>query len=32
MSNADAAEDDGSEMVQINLRLSEAFLEDIDAT
>jgi Arc/MetJ-type ribon-helix-helix transcriptional regulator len=32
MSNADAADDDGPEMVQINLRLSEAFLEDIDAT
>ena len=32
MSNADATEDDGPEMVQINLRLSEAFLEDIDAT
>ena len=31
MSNADATEDD-PEMVQINLRLSEAFLEDIDAT
>ena len=25
MSNADATDDDGPEMVQINLRLSEAF-------
>lgn len=33
MSNADTgANDDGTEMVQINLRLSKAFLEDIDAT
>ncbi len=33
MSNADTAtEDDGPEMVQINLRLSKAFLEDIDTT
>lgn len=33
MSNADrGASDSGPEMVQINLRLSEAFLEDIDAT
>ena len=33
MSNADTATgDDGPEMVQINLRLSKAFLEDIDAT
>ena len=32
MSNTDTTEDDGPEMVQINLRLSEAFLEDIDAT
>lgn len=33
MSDADTgAGDDGSEMVQINLRLSKAFLEDIDAT
>ncbi|PSP56473.1 CopG family transcriptional regulator [Halobacteriales archaeon QH_7_66_36] len=32
MSNADATDDDAPEMVQINLRLSEAFLEDIDAT
>ena len=33
MSDADtAAGDDGTETVQINLRLSEAFLEDIDAT
>ncbi len=33
MSDADTATgDDGPEMVQINLRLSKAFLEDIDAT
>jgi len=33
MSNASAAPgDDEPETVQINLRLSEAFLEDIDAT
>lgn len=33
MSDADTgAGDDGPEMVQINLRLSKAFLEDIDAT
>jgi Arc/MetJ-type ribon-helix-helix transcriptional regulator len=33
MSNADTgASDNGPEMVQINLRLSKAFLEDIDAT
>jgi len=33
MSNADAGTaDDGPETVQINLRLTEAFLEDIDAT
>ena len=33
MSDADsAATDDGPEMVQINLRLSKAFLEDIDTT
>jgi hypothetical protein len=33
MPNADTATgDDGPEMVQINLRLSKAFLEDIDAT
>ncbi|MBX0297539.1 ribbon-helix-helix domain-containing protein [Haloarcula nitratireducens] len=33
MSDADTANtDDGPEMVQINLRLSKAFLEDIDAT
>jgi len=33
MSNTDTATgDDGPEMVQINLRLSKAFLEDIDAT
>ncbi len=33
MSNADTAtEDDGPEMVQVNLRLSKAFLEDIDTT
>ncbi|WP_436929906.1 ribbon-helix-helix domain-containing protein [Halosimplex halobium] len=33
MSDADTGSgDDGPEMVQINLRLSEAFLEDIDAT
>ncbi|ACV10928.1 conserved hypothetical protein [Halorhabdus utahensis DSM 12940] len=33
MSNASAAAgDDEPETVQINLRLSEAFLEDIDAT
>jgi Arc/MetJ-type ribon-helix-helix transcriptional regulator len=33
MSDADTANSgDGPEMVQINLRLSKAFLEDIDAT
>ena len=33
MSDADTTSgDDGPEMVQINLRLSKAFLEDIDAT
>ena len=33
MSNADTATgDDEPEMVQINLRLSKAFLEDIDTT
>jgi metal-responsive CopG/Arc/MetJ family transcriptional regulator len=33
MSDADTtAGDDGPEMVQINLRLSKAFLEDIDTT
>ena len=33
MSDADTANGgDGPEMVQINLRLSKAFLEDIDAT
>jgi metal-responsive CopG/Arc/MetJ family transcriptional regulator len=33
MSDADTtAGEDGPEMVQINLRLSKAFLEDIDAT
>jgi Arc/MetJ-type ribon-helix-helix transcriptional regulator len=33
MSNADTGTgDNGPEMVQINLRLSKAFLEDIDAT
>jgi Arc/MetJ-type ribon-helix-helix transcriptional regulator len=33
MSDADATTgDDGPEMVQINLRLSQAFLDDIDAT
>ena len=33
MSDADITDgDDAPEMVQINLRLSEAFLEDIDAT
>ena len=33
MSDADAGtNDDGPETVQINLRLSKAFLEDIDAT
>jgi Arc/MetJ-type ribon-helix-helix transcriptional regulator len=32
MSDADAADDDGPEMVQVNLRLSKAFLEDIDST
>ena len=33
MSNADSeAGGDGPEMVQINLRLSRAFLEDIDST
>src|SRR6056297_1856917 len=33
MSNADTTTgDDGPEMVQINLRLSQAFLDDIDST
>ena len=33
MSDAETSTvDDGPEMVQINLRLSKAFLEDIDAT
>jgi Arc/MetJ-type ribon-helix-helix transcriptional regulator len=33
MSDADTANnDDGPEMVQINLRLSKSFLDDIDAT
>jgi len=33
MSNADTSPgDDGPEMVQINLRLSQAFLDDIDTT
>ena len=33
MSDADtSAGDDGPEMVQINLRLSQAFLDDIDST
>ncbi|WP_123535306.1 ribbon-helix-helix domain-containing protein [Halosimplex salinum] len=32
MSDAHAAGDDGPETVQINLRLTESFLEDIDAT
>ena len=32
MSDADSGTDDGPETVQINLRLSRAFLEDIDAT
>ena len=33
MSDADSGtDDDGPEMVQINLRLSKSFLEDIDAT
>jgi len=33
MSNADTTDGgDGPEMVQINLRLSKAFLEDIDTT
>ena len=32
MSDADTPADDGPEMVQINLRLSRSFLEDIDAT
>ena len=33
MSDADATDsDDGPEMVQINLRLTKSFLEDIDAT
>jgi Arc/MetJ-type ribon-helix-helix transcriptional regulator len=33
MSDADTSGDeDGPEMVQINLRLSQAFLDDIDAT
>ena len=32
MSNVDAGSENGPEMVQINLRLSKAFLEDIDTT
>jgi Arc/MetJ-type ribon-helix-helix transcriptional regulator len=32
MSDADTPTDDGPEMVQINLRLSRSFLEDIDTT
>ncbi len=33
MSNVDSSDgNDGPEMVQINLRLSKAFLEDIDTT
>jgi len=32
MSDADTPADDGPEMVQINLRLSQAFLDDIDST
>jgi Arc/MetJ-type ribon-helix-helix transcriptional regulator len=32
MSDADTSSNDGPEMVQINLRLSKAFLEDIDVT
>lgn len=32
MPETDAEPDDGPEMVQINLRLSKSFLEDIDAT
>lgn len=32
MPETDTEPDDGPEMVQINLRLSESFLEDIDAT
>lgn len=33
MSDADTADgEDGPEMVQINLRLSKSFLEDIDST
>ena len=32
MSDADTPADDVPEMVQINLRLSQAFLDDIDST
>lgn len=32
MSDADTNRDDGPEMTSINLRLSEAFLDDIDAS
>jgi len=32
MSDAEAPNDEDPKMVQINLRLSESFLEDIDAT
>lgn len=32
MSDADAQNNDDQQMVQINLRLSKAFLEDIDTT
>jgi len=32
MSDADTGRGDGPETVQINLRLTKAFLEDIDAT
>ena len=32
MSDADTPAEDGPEMVQINLRLSRSFLEDIDTT
>ena len=32
MSDADTADEDSPETVQINLRLSKAFLEDIDTT
>jgi len=32
MSEAGPSADDGPEMVQINLRLSQTFLDDIDAT